>query len=260
MEWLLRRDRWVIGCGLLLICLLCWWYLLGGLGSGMSVAAMTSWQFPPPAMAGTEDVPWRPSHWLIMLLMWWVMMTAMMVPSAAPMILLYAKVYRHNRKEGSPIAPTAAFAGGYLLGWFAFSALATLLHWGLEQSGFVHRMTMWSTTATLSGSFLVAAGIYQFTPWKSVCLTHCRSPAVFLSTHWRTSRQGAVRMGVVHGLYCVGCCWTVMLLLFVGGVMNVVWIAGLAVLVLLEKLHRLGRWIARGAGGLMVAAGAYLLF
>lgn len=261
-ERLLRRDRWIVGAGLALICLLSWWYLIGGSATGMSAAAMLLPEFPSSAHTGMESAPWGLSYWVVMLFMWWIMMIAMMVPSAAPMILLYAKVYRHGRNEGSEgssVAPTAAFAGGYLLAWLAFSALATLLHWGLEQSGVVDRMTMWSTTATLSGSFLIAAGLYQFSPLKKLCLTHCRSPAVFLSAHWRKSHLGAVRMGVEHGLYCIGCCWSLMLLLFVGGVMNLVWIAGLAIIVLLEKLTRFGRWIERGLGTLLILAGLYLM-
>ncbi|HET6629813.1 MAG TPA: DUF2182 domain-containing protein [Woeseiaceae bacterium] len=260
-EELLRRDRWIVGGGLLLICALAWAWLLAGSGTGMSMAAMMSWEFPPPAMAGGGG-SWSAAYWLLILVMWWVMMIAMMVPSAAPMILLYARVYRHGRKGGaelSPVVPTAAFAAGYLLAWLLFSALATGLHFALEQSGLVHRMTMWSTTAALSGAFLAAAGLYQFSPWKNRCLQQCRSPASFLSTHWRKSRAGALRLGVEHGLYCVGCCWSLMLLLFVGGVMNLVWIAGLAALVLLEKLHRFGHSAARGAGAAMVATGLYLL-
>jgi predicted metal-binding membrane protein len=262
LESLLRRDRWVIGIGLALICVIGWLFLIGGAATGMSAVAMSSWEFPPPVHALTAGAAWDLSYWIVILLMWWIMMIAMMVPSAAPMILLYAKVYRHNahrERQPSPVAPTAAFAGGYLMAWFAFSALATVLHWALESSGLVHRMTMWSTTTALSGAFLLAAGIYQFSPLKELCLRQCRSPAAFLSTHWRASRWGAARMGIEHGVYCVGCCWSLMLLLFVGGVMNLVWIAGLAIIVLLEKVTLPGRWIARAAGALMVLAGTYLL-
>ena len=261
-ERLLRRDRWIVGGGLLLICLLCWAWLLAGSGTGMSIAEMTSWEYPPAATGGEGGGAWSTGYWLVMLFMWWTMMVAMMVPSAAPMILLYARVYRHGQAGGadlSPAVPVAAFAAGYLLAWLLFSALATGLQFALEQSGLVHRMLMGSTTPVLSGGFLVVAGLYQFSPWKDRCLGHCRSPATFLSAHWRKTRAGALRMGLEHGLFCVGCCWSLMLLLFVGGVMNLVWIAGLAALVLLEKLHRAGRWVARGAGLLMVAGGIYLL-
>ncbi|HEX2140103.1 MAG TPA: DUF2182 domain-containing protein [Woeseiaceae bacterium] len=261
-ELLLRRDRWIVGGGLLLLCLLCWAYLLAGSGTGMSVAAMTSWQFPPPAAEGLAGGSWGAAYWIVMLLMWWIMMIAMMVPSAAPMILLYARVYRHGQEAGaelSPVVPTAAFTAGYLLAWLLFSGFATGLHFVLEASGLVHRMMMWSTTTVLSGSFLVAAGLYQFSPWKNRCLQECRSPVQFLSTHWRKTRIGALRMGAEHGVFCIGCCWSLMLLLFAGGVMNLVWIAGLAAIVLLEKLHRFGHQVARGAGAAMLAGGLYLL-
>lgn len=260
-EALLRRDRLVVIACLFTICLLSWLYLVRGAGTGMSSTAMTTWQFPPPAHAGS-GAPWPPGYWLVMLVMWWVMMIAMMLPSAAPMVLLYARVQRHNwQREGvsGHGLPTASFLLGYLLAWLAFSLAATGLQWGLEQAGLVHGMMMWSTSHRLSGAFLVAAGIYQFSPLKGACLHHCRSPAAFLSRHWRQGRLGALRMGLAHGLYCVGCCWVLMLLLFVGGVMNLVWIAGLAVLVLLEKLLPRGEWVARAAGGLMLAAGGYLL-
>jgi predicted metal-binding membrane protein len=262
VERLARRDRWIVAAGLALICLLAWCYVLAGSGTGMSVASMTTWQFPPPVPAATHAPAWGLAQWIVVLLMWWIMMIAMMVPSAAPMILLFARVYRHapgRDRAYSSIAPTAAFAAGYLLAWLGFSALAAALHWGLERSGLVDHMSMWSTVDALSGSFLLVAGAWQLSPFKNACLRQCRSPAAFLSAHWRKSRLGAARMGALHGLYCVGCCWSLMLLLFVGGVMNVLWIAALAILVLLEKLHRYGRWIARGGGVLMVAAGAYLL-
>ena len=201
-----------------------------------------------------------------MLAMWWVMMIAMMVPSAAPMILLYARVSRHNQKaavqdpaDGPVLVPTAVFLAGYLLSWLLFSLVATALQWALEQAGLVHGMMMWSNSHTLSGVFLLAAGAYQLSPLKNTCLTHCRSPVSYLSAHWRKGRLGALRMGLAHGLYCVGCCWFLMLLLFVGGIMNLVWIAGLAIVVLLEKLMPQGGAIARIFGALMLASGAYLL-
>ena len=259
----LRRDRLIVATSLIIICLLSWWYIIAGAGTGMSTVAMTTWQFPPPAMTAEHISPWGAKYWLIMALMWWVMMVAMMVPSAAPMILLYARVYRHAQKQGrinEGLVPTAAFAGGYLLAWLLFSLLATALQWLLEQAGLLHSMMMWSTSHSLSASFLVAAGIYQLSPLKNTCLSHCRSPADFISRNWRADRSGALSMGWRHGLYCVGCCWFLMALLFVGGIMNLVWIAGLAIFVLLEKLSPYGRWVARASGMLMITAGTYLYF
>jgi predicted metal-binding membrane protein len=260
-EALLRRDRSIVGTCLAIICLLSWYYLLRGAGTGMSTVAMTTWQFPPPVHSSSADSYWPLSYWLIMLSMWWVMMIAMMVPSAAPMILLFARVLRHNQQQGTvtgAAVPTAAFLTGYLLAWMVFSLVATLLQWALEQAGLVHGMMMWSTSHTLSGAFLVAAGIYQFSPLKNVCLSHCQTPVAFLSRHWRKGCLGALHMGLGHGLYCVGCCWFLMLLLFVGGIMNLVWIAGLAIFVLLEKLLPRGLWFARATGVLMLLAGVTL--
>jgi len=261
-EALLRRDRLIVGAGLIVICLLGWLYVVAGAGTGMSTAAMSTWQFPPPAHTNGAAAPWGSSYWIVMALMWWVMMIAMMVPSAAPMILLYAQVHRHAQNKShtdNPGIPTAAFVGGYLLAWLVFSLAATSLQWSLEQGGLVHAMMMWSTNSVLSGSFLMAAGIYQLSPLKRVCLKNCRSPADFLSRRWRNGRFGAVRMGLEHGLYCVGCCWFLMALLFVGGIMNLVWIAGLAIFVLIEKLGPFGYTIGRAFGFLMIASGAYLL-
>jgi predicted metal-binding membrane protein len=261
-EALLRRDRLIVAACLAVICLLSWYYLLSGAGTGMSTVAMTTWQFPPPVYGDSGTSHWPAQYWWIMIVMWWVMMIAMMVPSAAPMILLYARVRRHSqRRDGSTggSIPTAIFLTGYLLAWLVFSLVATVLQWALEQVGLVHGMMMWSNSAILSGVFLLAAGTYQFSPLKSVCLTHCRGPASFLTQHWRKGSLGALQMGLEHGLYCVGCCWFLMLLLFVGGIMNLVWIAGLAIFVLLEKLLPRGVQVARWSGGMMVLAGAYLL-
>ena len=261
-EVLLRRDRLIVGAGLIVICLLCWLYIVVGAGVGMGTAAMTTWQFPPPTHISDAVAPWSSSYWIVMALMWWVMMSAMMVPSAAPMILLYARVHRHAQKKGQMdrvVIPTATFVSGYLLAWLAFSLAATFLQWSLEQVGLMHAMMMWSTNSVLSGLLLVAAGIYQLSPLKSACLKHCRSPADFLSRRWRKGRLGAARMGLEHGLYCVGCCWFLMALLFVGGIMNLVWIACLAIFVLAEKLAPYGYSVGRILGILMIATGGYLL-
>lgn len=262
IEAILRRDRWVVVAGLAAICGLSWWYILSGAGTGMSTTAMTTWDFPPPVHMPALETRWVASYWIIMLLMWWVMMVAMMIPSAAPMILLYARVHRNtnkNKPQSSVIVPTGAFVSGYLVCWIGFSIAATTLQWSLERAGLVHSMLMWSTSNLLSGVFLIVAGIYQATPLKNVCLKNCRSPLHFIMHHWRKSSGGAFRMGLEHGAYCVGCCWFLMALLFVGGTMNLVWIAGLAVFVLVEKLSPYGIWIGRATGVLMLGAGLYLL-
>jgi predicted metal-binding membrane protein len=228
----------------------------------MSTVAMTTWQFPPPIYGGGAGGQWTSQYWLIMAVMWWVMMIAMMVPSATPVILLYARVFRHNQRgedAGAALAPTSVFLLGYLLAWLFFSVGATGLQWALEKLGLVHGMMMWSNSRLLSALFLLAAGAYQLSPLKYVCLNHCRSPVAWLTAHWRAGRGGALRMGLSHGLYCVGCCWFLMLLLFVGGIMNLVWIAGLAIFVLLEKQLPRGIWVARVSGGLMMLAAVWLL-
>ncbi|GAB5375826.1 MAG: DUF2182 domain-containing protein [Acuticoccus sp.] len=257
----LLRDRLIMVLGLLALTLLAWAYLLTGAGTGMSVRAMTTWSFPPP-MRPAMAMAWSPAYWLIMFLMWWIMMIAMMTPSAAPMVLLHARVSRHQQARGrmavAPV-PTAAFFFGYLAAWAGFSALATVAQWSLERAGLVHGMLMWSSNRTLSAGLLLAAGIYQLSPWKRVCLEHCRSPAEYLSRHWRPGDLGAFRMGLTHGAYCLGCCWVLMALLFVGGTMNLVWIAGLGALVLGEKLLPFGSRLAQGLGVVMIVAGAALL-
>jgi predicted metal-binding membrane protein len=260
-ESLVRRDRMVVLVGLALITAIAWWWVLAGAGTGMSTIAMTTWQFPPP-IHKTMVMGWSLGYAIIMFFMWWIMMIAMMTPSATPMILLYARVHRHSQKEKSQssVAPTFSFALGYLVAWAAFSLIATLMQWGLERAGLLHAMKMWSISPIFSGSLLVVAGVYQLSPLKNVCLDHCRSPIHFLSHNFRPGSLGAFRMGWIHGLYCLGCCWFLMALLFAGGIMNLVWIAGLAIFVLIEKVAPGGHWIARGAGIAMVAVGVWVLW
>jgi predicted metal-binding membrane protein len=205
---------------------------------------------------------WGFATWALMIAMWWIMMIAMMTPSAAPTILLYAHVHRHALAQGQvqdKLAPTGAFAAGYLLVWFGFAAAAVTLHWALERAGLVSAMLMGSQSRWLSGAVLITAGLYQLSPLKNVCLAHCRTPASFLSRHWRPHVLGALRLGAMHGAYCVGCCWMLMALLFVGGVMNLTWIAALAILVLIEKALPLGQWVGRGVGIALIGWGVATL-
>lgn len=261
VERLVRRDRLIVAGGLVALTVLSWLFVLSGAGTGMSVAAMTTWQFPPPVRPGLA-AGWSVHYWLIMLAMWWVMMVAMMVPSAAPMILLYARVVRHGQRKGqidAAVVPTAVFGLGYLTAWFGFSTAAVLLQWCLEQVGLMHMMKMWSVNKWLTGALLVAAGLYQLSSLKQVCLHHCRTPMEFLSQHFRPGRLGALRMGIGHGLYCVGCCWVLMALLFAGGIMNLVWVAGLAIFVLIEKLAPIGPVVARATGVVLLAGGGMVM-
>jgi predicted metal-binding membrane protein len=266
IERLLLRDRLIVATGLAALTALAWLYIVRGAGMGMGAWDMTVLALFPhrsalpeaPSMAPPSE---GPRAWLIMLGMWWVMMIAMMTPSAAPAVLLYARVHRHaaQGKEGG-VAPTTAFAAGYLLAWLGFSVAAVAAHYALEGLGLVRAMMMSSQSRWLSAGVLIAAGLYQLSPLKSVCLRQCRSPAQFLSRHWRPGTLGALRLGALHGAYCVGCCWALMALLFVGGVMNLAWIAAIALLVLVEKAFPGGPWIGRGAGLILIAWGAATLF
>src|SRR6266851_2269832 len=268
-ESALRRDRWIVIVGLAAMTLLSWAYIMTGAGTGMSVWGMTSASLFPHRMAempmdGMSMQPraWPPGYWIIMLLMWWAMMIAMMTPSAAPMILLYAWATRHaqaGERLQQEAVPIAAFAGGYLLAWLGFSLSATFLMWALERAAFISAMTMSSTSAWLSAAILFFAGLYQLSPLKHVCLRRCRNPADFLSRHWRPGTSGALRMGLEHGLFCIGCCWVLMALLFVGGIMNVLWIGMLALFVILEKVAPHGPRFAQIGGIVLLAWGATTL-
>jgi predicted metal-binding membrane protein len=191
--------------------------------------------------------------------MWSVMMIGMMTPSVAPMILIYARVARQAASRGTPFAPAGWFALGYFLAWTAFAAVATTLQWGLERLLLVAPMAG-QAAPSLGGALLVAAGVYQWTPLKDACLASCQSPLRFIQHHggFRAGRGASIALGLRHGLYCLGCCWALMLLLFAGGVMNLLWIAALGALVLAEKLIP-GRLVQRAAGLAMIAAGLVLL-
>ena len=201
---------------------------------------------------------WSPLEPLLLLLMWATMMVAMMLPSAAPTILLVASVLRRRREHASPAAPTTVFVAGYLLVWTGFSAAAALAQWGLHQAALLSP-AMASTSPVLGGILLLVAGAYQFLPVKTACLHHCRSPLGFLGSHWREGTGGALAMGVRHGLYCLGCCWALMTLLFVAGVMNLLWVAAIAALVLVEKVVPAGPWVGRVAGLTLVGWGLWML-
>ncbi|HEY6923266.1 MAG TPA: DUF2182 domain-containing protein, partial [Steroidobacteraceae bacterium] len=204
--------------------------------------------------------PWSAIEFTLVFVMWAVMMVGMMAPSAAPMILLYARVGRQAEAGGKPFVATGWFAAGYFLAWAGFSLAATLVQWVLEREALLDAR-MANTNIAVAATVLIAAGIYQWTPLKNACLAHCQTPFGFLMSHggFRTHIGGCVHLGLLHGIYCVGCCWILMALLFVVGVMNVLWIALLALLVLLEKLTPWGRWVARIVGAVCIAAGAWMV-
>ena len=242
------RQRVAIVASLAGLTALCWLYLFDAAADMAAMGDMTM-AMPPKG----------PADLILLLVMWWVMMIGMMLPSAAPMILTYAAVNRRRRARAQPYAPTALFVSGYLLAWGGFSVPATLAQWGLEHTALWAPMPMATTAPWLGGVLFLAAGLYQLTPLKHACLHTCRSPFDFVVNHWRDGAFGALRMGVAHGLYCLGCCWILMALLFVGGVMNLLWVALLAAVVLVEKLFPFGDWTARIGGLLLVAWGVWLL-
>ena len=205
-------------------------------------------------MGMTMNMPWTAADVFLTFAMWAVMMVGMMTASAAPVVLLFAAM---QRGRGAPHAPRVVlvFGAGYLFVWTVFSAGAALAQWGLHQAAMLSP-AMTSSSARLSGAILIAAGVYQLTPFKGACLTHCRSPLGFLMSHWRDGTAGALRMGIAHGVYCLGCCWALMAVLFVVGVMNLFWVAVITIFVLIEKIGPAGAVIARVAGVAMIAAGA----
>ena len=191
----------------------------------------------------------------ICFLMWAVMMVAMMLPTASPMILTYARLA--SAREGASFLWTWSFAAGYLAVWTGFSVVATAAQMALTRVAILGNAM---TLAPLAGAaILAAAGIYQFTPWKSACLKHCQSPMGFFMTRWRNGGAGAFKMGLQHGSSCVGCCWMLMALLFVAGVMNLVWVAAITVFVLAEKLVPYPRAVSFTAGCALIASSALVL-
>ena len=251
VERLLKQERLIIITSLLAVVGLAWIYLfiLSLHMEGMMAENLSTMAQPKS---------WTAIDGLLMFIMWAVMMVGMMVPSASPTILLYARVCRKKVKEQPTLIPTAAFLMGYLAIWTVFSAIATILQWCLEQVALLSPM-MASTSFWLGGTILVAAGIYQLTPYKSGCLQHCRSPIDFLATHWREGNWGAFNMGIRHGVFCLGCCWALMLLLFVVGVMNLLGVAAITIFVLLEKVTQFGLLVRRLGGFLLIVWGIVLV-
>jgi predicted metal-binding membrane protein len=222
-------------------------------GSPMAdMPGMETMAMPMPAL------PWSAGDFAETFAMWWVMMAAMMLPSASPMVAAVAAINRSKHARGQASVPSGIFTAGYLLAWGAFSAAATAAQWGLDEAslllGGIQRLS-----PLVAGGLLVAVGAYQFTPLKRVCLSNCRSPMSFVMNHWRNGTGGALAMGFAHGIYCLGCCWLLMGLLFVGGVMSLLWAAAVALLVFVEKLLPGGALIARAGGLAIIAYGLYLL-
>jgi predicted metal-binding membrane protein len=259
---LLTRDTLVVSASLVSLTALAWWYTVR-LARGMDMGGMdmTGFQMVSTGarmVMAPAAAPWTAREFLLMFAMWAVMMIGMMTPSASPLILLYARVGRQAARDGKTVAAAGWFAGGYLLAWSAFALAATTAQWALQRAAALSP-DMRTASAPAGGVLLIVAGLYQWSSLKDVCLAHCQSPISFLQRHggFRRDASGSVTLGLRHGVYCVGCCWILMALLFVGGVMNLAWIAGLSILVLLEKLTPAGRLIGRLTGVALVAAGAW---
>lgn len=240
----------------------------GGLGALSALAWLYLWRMPAtsggPAMDGMAGMagmpgmsmasPWSPAALWLTFLMWAVMMVAMMLPSAAPMVTIYARVAEGH--GSSPRIRVWLFAGGYVAVWIAFSAAAAVLQAGMDRAAMLSDAMR---VAPLAGGMILAlAGAYQLSPLKRRCLRQCQSPLGFLMTHWRDGRAGAIAMGLRHGAFCVGCCWMLMALLFVAGVMNLLWVAVLAAFVLLERATRWGEALATASGFALIAGGLAL--
>lgn len=249
LDRLLHRDRLIVATGTAAVAALAWAYLASG--AGMDTEMMAD-------MPDMAPMPWTPLYAALLFVMWWVMMIAMMAPSAAPTVLLYATVKRRQETASRAAMDAWIFLVGYLVTWAVFSVVAVLVQWALERFGLLS-MAMASTSSILGGLILLAAGIYQFTPLKRACLRYCESPLMFLSQHWRPGTRGAFHMGFRHGSYCVGCCWFLMALLFVSGVMNLAWIIAIALYVAGEKLLPFGPRLSHAAGGVLIMSGTIML-
>jgi predicted metal-binding membrane protein len=245
-----RRDRVLISSCVFVLTALAWTYLLH-LDHQMSAAMEHNRMMVDMGM--TMAMSWNATDVLFTFAMWAVMMVGMMTPSAVPVLLLFAGMHRGR---GAPHF-VFAFSAGYLLVWTAFSAGAALAQWALHQTALLSP-AMATSSLRLSGGILITAGVYQLTPFKGACLTHCRSPLGFLLSHWRDGTAGALRMGIQHGAYCLGCCWALMGVLFVVGVMNLVWVAAMTIFVLVERIGPAGAFVARVAGVTMIAVGAFV--
>jgi predicted metal-binding membrane protein len=248
LEAVLRRDRLIVTGGLLALTALAWVY----------IARMATVAPAHHGMAMLQAKSWSVAETGGLVLMWIVMMIAMMIPSVAPVILLFAGVSRRRRVQGILAAPVSVFTLGYLLAWTGYAVLAALTQSALHSAALLSP-AMASASPLLGGAILILAGVYQWLPVKGACLSHCRSPLGFFSAEWREGVSGALRMGFRHGSYCVGCCWALMALLFVAGVMNLVWVAAIAGFVLAEKLVPNGRLLGRITGAALAGCGLWVL-
>jgi len=264
IEAVMRRDKLIVATSLSLLALIAWGYVLRLIGmmdmGGMAMPGMRMSSNPSEVAMFSSLQPWNIAEATFAFIMWAVMMVGMMTPAAAPTILIYARVHRQASLDDSPLAATGYFAGGYFLAWIGFSLGATLGQWLLERSTLLD-VTMRVTDHVFGGVVLIAAGLFQLSPVKDACLRQCQSPLLYIQRHggFNQGRAGSLKLGFDLGLYCVGCCWALMALLFVSGIMNILWIAGIAVFVLAEKLMPKLGILSRLAGAVLIAAGIALI-
>ena len=244
-----RRDKALVIAGLAGVIACAWAYLVP--------ASLDMYGRMDGAAAWMMETTWDGRYFLLVFLMWAAMMVAMMLPGALPTIVIVHRAIANDPEVRSPARRMFAFAAGYVLAWTGFSAGATLLQWGLAEAALLSPM-MVSASPRLGGAILITAGVYQWTPLKHSCLRHCQSPLAFLAEHWRPGMPGALRLGFNHGLNCVGCCWALMLLLLVGGVMNLLWIGVITAFVLIERLAPYGPRVGRLSGVALVLAGVWI--
>ena len=258
VESFIQRDKIITIIAIAILVGATFTYTVLGVGMNMSAIQMTPGlgqsQMSMPNMSAMRNMAATPAVWsfnysVLMFFMWWTMMIAMMLPSASPMILLYTALIRRTKKTKSIIRQVTSFICGYLLAWAAFSLFAAALQSQLELRDWMSPMMMEATNIYLAAGILIAAGVYQLTPLKTVCLEKCRQPASFLANYKNTWVNSPLRIGLVHGFYCVGCCWFLMGLLFFGGIMNLYWIVGLIIFVAIEKLHEKGVIFGKILGG-----------
>ncbi len=268
VESFIQRDKVITIIAIAILVGATFTYTVLGVGMNMSAIQMTPGlgqsQMSMPNMNGMKNMAATPAVWtfnysVLMFFMWWTMMIAMMLPSASPMILLYTALIRRTKKTKSIIRQVTSFISGYLLAWAAFSLFAAALQSQLELRDWMSPMMMEATNIYLAAGILIAAGVYQLTPLKTVCLEKCRQPASFLANYKNTWVNSPLRIGLVHGFYCVGCCWFLMGLLFFGGIMNLYWIVGLIIFVAIEKLHEKGVIFGKILGGGAIFLGVAFL-
>jgi predicted metal-binding membrane protein len=246
------QERTIILYGIILVATIAWIYMFYMSWAMDNMHLVDMWM---PPKGGTRL--WTSWDFFMLFSMWLIMMLAMMSPTAVPMVMMFATVNKNKKRKNQPYAPTFIFLAGYLAAWTLFSILASLIQWPLHEIGLLNPM-MNSRSYIFSGAILIIAGLYQWTPLKDRCLRQCRTPLGFIMTSWREGQLGAFIMGLHHGLFCVGCCWALMAILFSVGVMNMLWVILITLFVLFEKIAPISPTFTRGLTGLgLIVWGMY---